>query len=105
MSTPFSAAAAAYGNTQQLVQDAARTAQSSKPTEGPDFGEMLADTVQSTIDQGNKTEALSMQMVNGNGSVVDMVTAVAETEVAIESMVTVRDRVISAYESIMRMPI
>jgi flagellar hook-basal body complex protein FliE len=34
-----------------------------------------------------------------------MVTALSQTEIAIESMVTVRDRVISAYEEIMRMPI
>ena len=39
------------------------------------------------------------------GNVVDVVTAVAETEVAVETMVAVRDRMISAYEEIMRMPI
>jgi flagellar hook-basal body complex protein FliE len=33
------------------------------------------------------------------------VTAVTETEVAIESLVSVRDKVIQAYEEIMRMPI
>ncbi len=32
-------------------------------------------------------------------------TAVAETELALETVVSVRDRVISAYEEIMRMPI
>jgi flagellar hook-basal body complex protein FliE len=36
---------------------------------------------------------------------VDVVTAVTETEVAIEAMVSVRDKVIQAYEEIMRMPI
>ena len=36
---------------------------------------------------------------------VDVVTAVAETEVALSTMVTVRDKVIAAYEEIMRMPI
>jgi flagellar hook-basal body complex protein FliE len=44
-------------------------------------------------------------MVNGKANIVDMVTALSETEIAIETMVTVRDRVISAYEEIMRMPI
>ena len=39
------------------------------------------------------------------GQLVDVVTAVAETEVAVETLVSVRDRVISAYEDIMRMPI
>ena len=36
---------------------------------------------------------------------MDVVTAVAETEVAIETLVSVRDRMITAYEEIMRMPI
>ena len=35
----------------------------------------------------------------------DVVTAVSETEVAVEALVSVRDRVIQAYEEIMRMPI
>ena len=46
-----------------------------------------------------------MDMVNGKANVIDVVTALAETEMAMETMVTVRDRVISAYEEIMRMPI
>jgi flagellar hook-basal body complex protein FliE len=34
-----------------------------------------------------------------------VVTAVSETEVAVEALVSVRDRMIAAYEEIMRMPI
>ncbi len=37
--------------------------------------------------------------------VVDVVTAISQTEIAMETMVAIRDRVISAYEEIMRMPI
>ena len=43
--------------------------------------------------------------VSGKANVVDVVTAVAETETAIEAVVAVRDKVIQAYEEIMRMPI
>jgi flagellar basal-body rod protein FlgB len=35
----------------------------------------------------------------------DVVTAVAESETAIQTMVAVRDKVIAAYEEILRMPI
>jgi flagellar hook-basal body complex protein FliE len=34
-----------------------------------------------------------------------VVTAVAQTEVAVDAMVAVRDKVIAAYEDIMKMPI
>ncbi len=41
----------------------------------------------------------------GKANVLDVVTAVAETEVAIDALVAVRDKVVQAYEEIMRMPI
>ena len=44
-------------------------------------------------------------MAAGKANIVDVVTAVAETEVAIDTLVSVRDKVVSAYEEIMRMPI
>jgi flagellar hook-basal body complex protein FliE len=45
-------------------------------------------------------------MVTGQKSnLVDVVTAVAETETAITTLVSVRDKVIAAYQQIMQMPI
>ncbi len=44
-------------------------------------------------------------MANGKSNMVDVVTAVAETEVAVDAVVAVRDKVIAAYEEIMKMPI
>jgi flagellar hook-basal body complex protein FliE len=41
----------------------------------------------------------------GKANIVDVVTAVSESEVAIDTLVSVRDKVISAYEEIMKMPI
>jgi flagellar hook-basal body complex protein FliE len=46
-----------------------------------------------------------MQLAGGKSDLVDVVTAVAETEVAVETLVSVRDKVIAAYEEIFRMPI
>ena len=53
----------------------------------------------------SQSDKLAMDMVNGKANVVDVVTAVSNTEIMVEGMVAVRDRVISAYEEIMRMPI
>ncbi len=41
----------------------------------------------------------------GKANMVDVVTAVAESETAIQTMVAVRDKVIAAYEDILKMPI
>jgi flagellar hook-basal body complex protein FliE len=108
VTTPFNAAAAAYGNASRLVTQAAKPTTdltASLGDNGPNFGQMLAQQVQGVVDSGRASDKMAIDMVNGKANVVDMVTKLSETEVAIESMVTIRDRVISAYEEIMRMPI
>lgn len=109
INTPFNAAAAAYGNASRLINQAARpttdlTALTSGD-KGNNFAALLAQQVQGVVDAGATSDQMAIDMVNGKANVVDMVTALSETQIAIESMVTVRDRVISAYEEIMRMPI
>lgn len=70
-----------------------------------DFGAMLRDQVQQVVDQGNASEVKQASYMAGKGDIIDVVTAVSEAEVALDTMVSVRDKVISAYEEIMRMAI
>ncbi len=106
--TPFNVAANAYGSASRLISQAAKPGADlvvQSPAGGPKFADVLAQTVQGVVDQGKVSDQMAIDMVNGKANVVDMVTALSETEMALESMVTIRDRVISAYEEIMRMPI
>ncbi|GHA14562.1 flagellar hook-basal body complex protein FliE 1 [Devosia pacifica] len=106
MATPFNAAAAAYSNAARLISGNARPQHETSAAAGaPDFAKMLTDSIQQVEAQGDKSDKMAFDMVNGVASPVDMVTAISETEMAVQTMVTVRDRVISAYEEIMRMPI
>lgn len=108
MATPFNAAAAAYGNAARLMSQVATSAVdpgAAAPGQGTDFAKLLAESVQGIVEQGRVADQKAMDLVNGRGDIVDVVTAISQTELAIETMVTVRDRVISAYEEIMRMPI
>lgn len=108
MATSFNAATAAYSNAARLMNQMAKPgaeAIAAPAQGGGDFAKMLADQVQGVMEAGKVADAKSMDLVNGKGDVVDVVTAISQTEMAIETMVTVRDRVISAYEEIMRMPI
>ena len=66
---------------------------------------MLKDAVGSVIDAGHKSDAQTVAMASGKANVMDVVTAVAETDVAVSTLVSVRDKVISAYEDIMKMAI
>ena len=108
MATPPFVANAAYGQAQKLVRNPELGMPS--PSDmgqngGPDFGKLLTESVQSLVETGKQSDQMAMDLVNGKANVVDVVTAISETELAMESLVTVRDRVISAYEEIMRMPI
>ena len=107
MSTPFNAVAAAYNNASKLIQDAGKSSSGAlgPDTQGADFGKFLASEVQGVIDSGKASDKMSLDLLNGKANVVDVVTAISQTQLAMESMVAVRDKVISAYEEIMRMPI
>lgn len=72
---------------------------------GGNFGEMISDSVNKVVEVGRGADDKMLSQVVGKVDVVEVVTAVAETEVAIQTLVSVRDRVISAYQDILRMPI
>lgn len=98
-------AAGAYAATQGLgglvpLSKAARAGAA-----GGEFGALLQSAVGNFAETGRKAEAQALAVATGKADVVDVVTAVAESEAALETLVAVRDRVIAAYEEIMRMPI
>jgi flagellar hook-basal body complex protein FliE len=72
---------------------------------GVDFSSLLQGAVDNVAKTGKSAEAQAMAVAGGKADIVDVVTAVAESEAALETLVAVRDRVIAAYEDIMRMPI
>ncbi|HVX98296.1 MAG TPA: flagellar hook-basal body complex protein FliE [Pseudorhodoplanes sp.] len=103
MPTP-SGAANAYSTIARLT-DAASGSGKAAASGGPDFSAVLKDALNSVVEAGQKSDAQSRALAAGKANMVDVVTAVAETEVAVDAVVAVRDRVIQAYEEIMRMPI
>ncbi|MGV3635381.1 MAG: flagellar hook-basal body complex protein FliE [Pseudorhodoplanes sp.] len=76
-----------------------------KDAGGENFGAVLRDAMGQLSQAARNTDAQAQTVATGKANVVDVVTAVAESETAVETLVAVRDRVIAAYEEIMRMPI
>lgn len=72
---------------------------------GPSFAELLQDTGREAVQEGMTSEKVSLQSLTGESSLVDIVTAVSSAEVTLETVVSVRDRVIQAYQDIIKMPI
>ena len=73
--------------------------------EGPSFSSILKDVVSAVSQAGAHADTQTHAAAMGKANMIDVVTAVAESETAIQTMVAVRDKVIAAYEDILKMPI
>jgi flagellar hook-basal body complex protein FliE len=111
MSTP-TVAANAYAALARMTDAASALARGAKPDSapgpeagGPSFNALLTDAIGSVVKTGHASDAQTQALAAGKANLVDVVTAVADTEAAIETLVSVRDKVIQAYQAIMQLPI
>ena len=72
---------------------------------GASFSDALASAVKDATTSLRVGEAASAQGATGKGDVVQVVNAVTAAELTLETVVAIRDRVINAYQDIMKMPI
>ena len=96
-------AAGAYAAAQGIARPGAPKPVQATGASG--FSGLLQQTLDGVAQSGEKADRAALSAAAGKANVVDVVTAVAESETALQTLVAVRDRVISAYEEIMRMPI
>ncbi len=110
MSIPFSEAMKAYssmsniggiGGAQQKIGGLGGGVEGGSPM----FGNMVTDSINGFIQQGQKAETNALQATTGKANIVDAVTSLSETELQLQTLVTVRDKVIEAYNQIMNMPV
>lgn len=73
--------------------------------EGPSFGDVLKNSVQSAIDAQHTSEKISAAAVTGNANMTEVLQAVNDAELALNTVLAVRDRLVQAYEQVMRTPI
>lgn len=71
----------------------------------PGFGDLLAKSVGEAVEASQMSENISIQAVSGGSDLQDVVEAVNAAEISLQTVVNIRDRVISAYQEILRMPI
>jgi flagellar hook-basal body complex protein FliE len=100
-----STAASAYAALQRIAPNGGAPDLLKPKGEGGSFGAMLESAMEKVVAQGHATDMKARELAAGKGDLIDVVTAVADSEVTVQTLVSVRDKVISAYEEIMRMPI
>jgi flagellar hook-basal body complex protein FliE len=72
---------------------------------GGGFADLVKDAVQEAVKTGNSGEQVTAKAVENSADLNQVVTAVAEADLTLQTVVAVRDRVIEAYKDIVRMPI
>jgi flagellar hook-basal body complex protein FliE len=87
------------------VAGAYQAVQQGGATGSDGFGATMQRAIEGAVEIGRSADAASTNAMLGQGSVTDVVLAIQRAEVALQTAVTVRDRVISAYQDVMRMPI
>ena len=72
---------------------------------GLDFGSMVKTAMTDAVNTSRKAETQMVAGAQGKAELIDVATAISAAETSLETVMAVRDQVISAYQEIMRMPI
>lgn len=93
---------------ESMIVSAAQGYASSRPATQPGadsgnsmFGQLATDFAETLA----HSEAVTQQAMVGDVDPHALVQALAQTELAVETAVTVRNRVVEAYQEILRMPV
>ncbi len=104
MTVNFANAIAAYREAATRALNGPDAAAVAEP-KGPGFSDLVKNALGDAVEAGRKSEGVALQAVANQADLNEVVTAVTNAEVTLQTVVAIRDRVIQAYQEIMRMPI
>lgn len=94
------AAASAYANTAKAIDAPGIGTQ-----KGESFGDFVKQAAVESIQTMESGEKASANAVLGTANLTDVVEAVTAAELTLQTVVALRDKMLQAYQDIMRMPI
>lgn len=95
----------AYKNQMQMMRQAADASPAQEEANKTSFADLINTALKEAAEIQHKAEATQMQALTGRVDLTDLVTAVSSAELTLNTVVAVRDRVINAYQDIIRMAI
>ena len=101
--TNIAAAANAYSTALNQMNKAVG-AGSSDDSKGPAFGDLVKQSLQNAVDLQHKSEAVSGAALAGKADMTDVLQAVTSAEMALKTVLAVRDKAVQAYNNIMSTP-
>ncbi len=69
------------------------------------FGAAIGRALEGVVQAGHAADTQSLRAISGAGNLTEVATAVTRAELALQGAVAIRDKVVQAYQDIMRMPI
>ena len=72
---------------------------------GQDFSSFMKDAAKESVNTLKEGELMSIKGISGEADLTDVVSAVNSAEATLQLVTTLRDRMIQAYQEIIRMPI
>ncbi len=93
----------AYGQAANAVK--AGGEEGGAPAKGADFGAMVRDALENATASTAKAEQMTMASAAGKVDMINVVSAINDAEMTLQTVVAVRDEVIRAYQDLLRMPI
>ena len=97
------AASKAYAAIQKVAANPA--AQSADHASGSNFAQMVDNAISQAVQTSRQAETQMTAQAHGKADLIDVVTAVASAQTSLQTMVSVRDQVIAAYQQILGMQI
>ncbi len=98
-------AIAAYTQHATPVPSAPKVGASEPVLPGHNFTDVLRGAAEEMVQSSRVAEKVGMEAIAGRAELTDVVTALAHAESTLQTVVTVRDKMIQAYQEILRMPI
>jgi flagellar hook-basal body complex protein FliE len=83
-----------------------RTARGDASGVGPNsFGSAIKQALDEAVDSGHTADAQAMKAVSGGGNLTEVVAALSHAEITLQTATAIRDRMVQAYQDIIKMPI
>lgn len=108
MAIDINSAISAYTNASKMKGEASASinpAAAESDSLKPSFSKLVGDSLKDAASSGYNSESMSSLAIAGKAELHELVTSVNNAELALNTVVAVRDRVINAYQDILRMPL
>ena len=92
-----SAAAEAYARTARQASGGGAA--------GADFSSTVQQALEQAVQTGHAADDQAMKAISGGGNLTEVVAALSHAELTLQTATVIRDRVVQAYQDIIKMPI